>query len=54
MIRLIAYLMFSLLFTVQLLPQNAKGQSGYIKLDIKFPPPDIISPEVEFELPILS
>jgi hypothetical protein len=53
MIRLIAYLMFSLLFFVELLPQNAKGQSGYIKLDIKFPPPDILSPEVEFELPMV-
>ena len=34
-----------------MLPQNAKGQSGYIKLDIKFPPPDTLFPDVTFELP---
>ena len=53
MIRLISYLMFSILVVVELLPQSTKGQSGYIKLDIKFPPPDILTPEVEFKLPLV-
>ncbi len=49
--RLFYYILFSLLICIELLPQSTKGQSGYIKLDIKFPPPDNVNPEVSFELP---
>ena len=32
-------------------PQTNRGQSGYVKLNIKFPPPDTTAPEITFELP---
>lgn len=35
----------------ELTPQTNRGQSGYVKLNIKFPPPDTIAPEITFELP---
>lgn len=49
--RLVYYILFSFLLLIETLPQTTRGQSGYIKLDIKFPPPDTLVPQVNFELP---
>lgn len=35
----------------ELTPQTNRGQSGYVKLNIKFPPPDTTAPVITFELP---
>ena len=36
---------------LELLPQSSTGLSHYIKLDIKFPPPDTTNPEINLQLP---
>jgi hypothetical protein len=44
-------LIFLFLFSIQILPQNSQGQSPIVKLNIKFPPPDTLSPEVSLKIP---
>ena len=49
--KIVKFLSFSLLFMLELLPQTSTGQSHYIKLDIKFSPPDTTNPEINLQLP---
>ena len=49
--KIIKFLLFSLLLMLELLPQSSTGLSDYIKLDIKFPPPDTTNPEINLQLP---
>ena len=44
-------LLFIIIFSIQGFAQVAKIQSNPIRLNIKYPPPDTLNPEIEFQLP---
>lgn len=51
--KLFLKLFYILLYTTSIVAQVAKIQSNPVKLNIKFPPPDIVTPTIEFQLPTI-